>query len=536
MPSRLPTPPPTALIELDGTASENSGNGELQYAWVQLEGPHVELSDPTAAKPYFRTGKPGLYRFQLVVSAGELKSDPFVVEIMIEQENQPPVAKLPREVGGEVGKNLEIDARDSYDPEGANLSYRWRFLADDPGGLEPDLLAHPVLKFLPARDGVYELELVVSDGENASPPKITRLYIKPRPKPPVAKARAVAMELPTILADEQSLTPSEGARPIARIEGPAVGKVGEKILLDARGSRSASERTLSYLWSQKSGPFVEEYEMVYNGAAERFLAPRSGDYEFELIVSDGILESDPAIHRLRAVNSSEPPVAVVVAPEKAMPGALVKLDATRSYDLEGSRLTYRWRQTGGPKVTNYLIDENLGDAAPAFHPPAPGTYTFELVVSNGTLDSRPVSIDIEVGEQVAPVTIAVKGPLVTGVGVPITLSANITGPSNKRVFLNWRQVEGPPGVNGKPDGNNLSMVLPQPGRYIFDVTALENEKVVATARQTIEAFDASSQLPIPPPLPEGTAPSPDRAELTPPPLPTPQLAAPPPAIPPQVAL
>ena len=61
-----------------------------------------------------------------VVTANGVKSKPCIVELMVERENQPPVVKVPLEVQGEVGKILEVDAGESYDPEGENLTYRWR--------------------------------------------------------------------------------------------------------------------------------------------------------------------------------------------------------------------------------------------------------------------------------------------------------------------------------------------------------------------------------------------------------------------------
>lgn len=101
LPASAQSTQPTALIELDGTGSMSHDGAVMEYEWIQLDGPKVQLSDPRAAKPHFRTGEPGLYRFQLVVTANSLKSEPFIVEIMIERDNQPPVAKAPREVNGE---------------------------------------------------------------------------------------------------------------------------------------------------------------------------------------------------------------------------------------------------------------------------------------------------------------------------------------------------------------------------------------------------------------------------------------------------
>ena len=476
----------TALIELDGTLSENPDGGELSYSWRQIEGPKVELSDPAAAKPYFRTGKAGFYRFELIVTANGMSSEPFYVDLEIERQNLPPIAKAPREVRGMVGKMLEIDAGESFDPEGENLTYRWRPLTR---GLElpQSVLNKPTLTFEPTLDGVFEVELVVSDGETVSQPLIVSLYVKPKPRPPVAKGTVVALKIPTAPQPEvMSMAPAAGAKPVATISGPAAAQLGETVTLDARGSRSAETSRLEYLWRQKSGAFISDFELVFDGGVQRFKAPREGDYEFELVVSDGKMESDPIYHKVRILKEPDPPVAVVVAPARAMPGALVKMDATQSYDMQGSPLIFRWRQTGGPKVTNYVIDEKIGDAAPAFHPPTAGVYSFELVVSNGKLQSKPVEIDIEVGDARRPPALSIGGPDVANAGDRLEFLAVCDQPN---LAFAWRQVEGPASaLPAQSDGIRVTVVPPSPGRYVFDLAALDNGKVVSTARRTLEVF------------------------------------------------
>ena len=69
-------------------------------------------------------------------------------------------------------------------------------------------------------------------------------------------------------------------------------------------------------------------------------------------------------------------------------GQVVTLDGTGSWDLDGDTLTYQWRQIGGANVT--LVGD--GTATPAFVAPdfkLFQTFTFELVVSDGRLESQP---------------------------------------------------------------------------------------------------------------------------------------------------
>lgn len=72
----------------------------------------------------------------------------------------------------------------------------------------------------------------------------------------------------------------------------------------------------------------------------------------------------------------------------AYPGDTVVLNGTASSDSDAEPLAYHWTQTLGAPVS--LQDGPT--AEPSFIVPAAGPYTFELVVSDGTLDSTPDSV------------------------------------------------------------------------------------------------------------------------------------------------
>lgn len=594
-------PIPATLIELDGSISSSPDGAELSYQWRQVSGPDVTLSDATVAKPHFRTNVPGIYVFELVVSANGLDSEPHVVQLEIEAENLPPVAKVPRELTGQVGKPIEVDGSDSFDPEGEELAYRWRPLT--PGlGIPAEELRNPVLTFKPTRDGVFEVELIVSDGELKSDPVVCRLTIKPKPVPPVARARVVTLQAPpepsapgntmpppapvSALAASINAAASAGedddapqpemvrppvaelaamvppsfparseppaappsvpppapspappatpapalplapvsievARPVARIQGPTQAEAGKAVVLDARSSFAPSGNRMDYRWLQRAGAIVENRELVFDGAAERFVVPMPSEYEFELVVVDKGVESEPVTHRLQVQAAPEPPVAVVSAPTHAVKGELVRMDAMRSSDPGGARLIYRWRQTGGPPVRNYVIDDNLGDAAPGFHPPAPGTYSFELVVSNGTLNSMPAEVDIVVGDAIIAASVSIAGPRTARMGERVALDAIPDNTNGRTLSYLWQQVDGPALAMPQGGGMRAFVVPPMEGHYVFTLTALENGQAVASAVSTLDVYRGAN-----PAAPRGMAAPPVTGrvpELTPlPNTPTPR--------------
>jgi len=73
-------------IYLDGTNSADPDGQTLNYAWSQLAGPQVTLSDPAVATPSFNVepvSAPTVLRFQLTVSDGQASSSPDEVEITL---------------------------------------------------------------------------------------------------------------------------------------------------------------------------------------------------------------------------------------------------------------------------------------------------------------------------------------------------------------------------------------------------------------------------------------------------------------------
>ncbi|MCX7934867.1 MAG: hypothetical protein N3A66_06370, partial [Planctomycetota bacterium] len=238
----------SVLVELDGSASTDEDGDALQYEWRQIAGPPVTLSDPQAAKPFFRTAEPGVYVFELRVSDGKTWSQPARVEARVEAEDLPPEAIVLSEVTCEVGQTAVIDGRRSRDPEGARLFYRWRQVSGPPLYLSPEICEQPILAFPAQQPGVYEIELVVSDGKNFSPAALCRLTIKPRNSAPVARVASTQRVILPKSAEEKALTMR---KPVACIEEVGCPLPGETVVLDGRNSFSPSRKPLKYYWKQK---------------------------------------------------------------------------------------------------------------------------------------------------------------------------------------------------------------------------------------------------------------------------------------------
>ncbi|MDP2339709.1 MAG: hypothetical protein Q8O67_02025 [Deltaproteobacteria bacterium] len=155
--------------------------GPMEFRWVFTELPPGSQAEQTlepidADSPTFRPDVPGIYALELVVSVGSVESAPDAIIIAV--ENEPPFVFVePRELSVLVGEPILLDASSSFDPEEAPLSFLWQLQAKPTASLcaEACFTGHlePVTAFVADVAGVYEIALVVSDGQLTSTALIT---------------------------------------------------------------------------------------------------------------------------------------------------------------------------------------------------------------------------------------------------------------------------------------------------------------------------------------------------------------------------
>ena len=117
--------------------------------------------------------------------------------------------------------------------------------------------------------------------------------------------------------------------------------------------------------------------------------------------------------------------------------ALISLDGSASYDLNGNVMAYRWRQIAGPLVD--LSDANA--VQPTFAPSGLGIYAFELVVSDGVSSSFPDAVGIVIGNH-AP--IADAGPdRYAGPELVLDGTGSYDPDGYGVLTYDWQQVSGP---------------------------------------------------------------------------------------------
>lgn len=159
---------PGQAVAFDGSASADPNGDPLTYSWTFGDG-----SIGTGVNPMHTYAASGNYTVTLVVNDGNLDSDPVTTtaEIAVPPANRAPVADAGGPYSGDTGAAIRFDGSASSDPDGDALTaYAWDF-----GDGSTGTGATPTHSYTAA--GVYEVSLVVSDGELTSDPSTARVEV-----------------------------------------------------------------------------------------------------------------------------------------------------------------------------------------------------------------------------------------------------------------------------------------------------------------------------------------------------------------------
>jgi hypothetical protein len=189
-------------------------------------------------------------------------------------------------------------------------------------------------------------------------------------------------------------------RPVAQIANRAsMEQVPDSVTLDGVASYDPDGiRELMYRWTQVWGPAVVLEDA--DRPVSRFAPETYGAFAFELVVSDGEVESLPARVEF-VIGVAHVPVARAGLPAYATTDP-VALDGSASADPDASGpLVYSWRQISGPTLIISEGDTPKPTISGFARGALPQRCKFELVVNDGQLDSFPAFVDVVV----LPVTV-----------------------------------------------------------------------------------------------------------------------------------
>ena len=260
-------------VTLAATDSRDLDGDQLFYTWLLLDKPDnssVSLTNQTGEFLEFNADVEGSYVIRLMVS-DEQDSSTMNVELLFDSDNTTPVANAGGDIQAVFGTTIELDASASFDSDGSDLQYLWALNSRPENSNYSDLTEQKLRSyhgfiFQPDVVGEYVLELKVYDGEAYSLPDYIKIEV------------------------------SENLPPVAVLPESMIVQDSDQVTIIGHDSYDPEQQHLTYQWSFISIPENFEGELVSHSSIgiATFIPSEIGNYVIQLIVNDGIQDSEPA--------------------------------------------------------------------------------------------------------------------------------------------------------------------------------------------------------------------------------------------------
>lgn len=345
---------------LDGSLSHDADEDPLTYRWRIVTAPQnsaAELVGADLVKPTFTPDQYGVYTIELVVNDGKVDSN--ADTMTIDTSNAAPVANAGPDQHVSMNQLVTLDGSSSHDEDGDALTYRWTIIspANTEAVLSDSSAVMPTLTIL--EHGVYVVQLIVNDGKVDS------------------VADTVNLEVGNV-------------KPVANAGVDQNNDPGNPIQLDGSLSSDVDGDLLSYSWRIVSAPDNSVATIVNANSVNPTITPdQYGIYTIELVVNDGMLNSDPDIMVINTLNSR--PVADAGRDHAVRVNDLARLDGSGSSDADGDPLTYSWSVLSKPADSNASLDDPL-IVGPGITIDKAGVYVLQLIVNDGIQNSEPDTV------------------------------------------------------------------------------------------------------------------------------------------------
>ncbi len=358
--------------------------------WGQVSGPSTAaIGSVTSANTTVSGLQKGVYIFVLKVTDNKGATDLDSVTVTVNMAaNQPPIANAGSGKTITLPTNtVTLDGSLSSDPDGNISSYSWSQIS----GPSSAVVTGNTLSVATATGliaGVYTFQLTVTDNSGASANASVKItVVASGAQPPTANAGA----------DQTITLPVNSAT------------------IDGSGSSASSGSIVSYAWTEKSGP---SSITLTNTAQDALTNLQAGVYVFYLTVTDsnGDTGSDSVTITVKSAANQAPIANAGSSISLILPDDSTRLDGTKSYDPDGTIVTYKWTQISGPGTPT---TNGTNTATLTLNGLVAGQYTYQLTVTdnNGSSSSAQVIIRVSAAANIPPVANA-------GANQSITAPAN----------------------------------------------------------------------------------------------------------------
>ncbi|MEN8177288.1 MAG: PKD domain-containing protein [Pseudomonadota bacterium] len=280
------------LITFNGDGSYDQDGDLISYAWSLVSvptGSFTTLNDVDQYDSNLIPDVPGEYEIQLIVNDGKADSEPDRLVLTAWSGIAPPNADAGQGQQAQSGATVSFDGSGSSDPQELPLTYRWIFSSVplDSTLCDTDIsLSHTVAPyFIPDVEGMYNLELHVSNGTASDTDSIRIIVAQPN------------------------------LAPVANAGPDRAAKTGRDAGLNGNTSydQDSGPADLSYRWILVSRPIESSKASVditnADSATPGFIPDVFGSYVFRLEVSDG--DKTNADNVVMEVEDTAPVIAII---------------------------------------------------------------------------------------------------------------------------------------------------------------------------------------------------------------------------------
>jgi hypothetical protein len=275
-------------------------------------------------------------------------------------------------------------------------------------------------------------------------------------------------------------------------------------LLDGTGSFDADEDdVLSFQWfALPTNPQPEVLDDPHSPTPQ-LVTTTTGRYRFQLVVSDGIVSSPPALVTV-LVNSPGNTAPVVFAGDNltAEINQDVVLAQATAGDFNNDALTFQWQEDPRNPQLGLLGDEQAVSLNPILTPLIPGGYIFTLTASDGTVSSTPSQVTVTVDDPLLNATpIADAGEdLMAEVGNEVSLiGLESVDPDGDILSYHWFEDANNPFAFGQLSDIDTPVALFKPtlpGTYVFYLVVNDGLVDSAPDAVTVRVNATGNSVPV----------------------------------------
>jgi len=457
-------------VALDGSASSDVDGDSLTYAWAVASRPTgstAGIVNPSDVHASFTPDLVGQYLIELIVDDGTVSSAPDTMMIDTARSNTAPVADAGADRSARVGDTAQLDGSASSDVDGDPLTYRWSLNTRPPNSaadLQGAMTSAPTLTV--DKPGTYVAQLIVRDGQlDSDPDTVSVSTVNSRPTAVAGADQTVQLNTTAHFDGSASVDP----------DGDALG----------------------FTWSILSRPDGSTALLSdANAIAPTLTADAPGLYIVQLIVSDGVAESEPDT----AVVSALAPLAITT--ESELPRLVRTAPASvRVHAVGGSGTDYTWRIVSGALPAGLSIaSSGTPETTIAGTPTVGGTFGFTVQVTDSVGGTATRAFTVSVDGQ-SQESLDIFGATLPNAVEGEPYDATITASGGTGAGYAWTVVSGalPAGLTLRASGTpstTLSGTATEHGTFNFTVQVSDSSGNTAA-----EAFALDVTGIAPPELP-----------------------------------